>query len=123
MMNMRNNEGCTPLFLAIQARNGDMVEWMMDCNALYMPDITLKNKNGETVREFMERNIQHSYDPMELSMKDIFEKYHKYENRILVKAIVGVTSSEKFISPKSLSHKEMLRSIFNNFRNDKEYMV
>ena len=92
MMNMRNNEGCTPLFVAVQNRNGDMVKFMMDSNAMYMPDITIKNKSGETVREYIERNLQHSFHPLELNMKQIFSKYHKYENRILLKAIVGVTN-------------------------------
>ena len=57
MMNMRNNEACTPLFVAVQNRNAEMVKFMMDSNAMYMPDITIKNKNGETVREYIERNL------------------------------------------------------------------
>ena len=28
----------------------------MDSNAMYMPDITIKNKNGETIKEFIERS-------------------------------------------------------------------
>jgi hypothetical protein len=80
-----------------------MIKFMMDSNGMVMPDITLKNKSGETVREYIERNIQHSFHPLEYNMKQIFDKYHKYENRILIKAIVGVTSQEKLLGKESLS--------------------
>ena len=55
-------------------------------------------------------------------MKEIYKMYTKYENRILVKAIVGVTSKEKLLSQKNLSHKQVFRSVVNNYRNSKHYV-
>lgn len=56
MVNQRNNDGCTPLFVAIQHKNIKMIKFLMDENKIQIPDITLKNKNGETMKEYIERN-------------------------------------------------------------------
>ena len=48
--------------------------------------ITLKNKNGETLKEFIERYSGAS-DDNEIS--DVLDCYNISENRILVQAILG----------------------------------
>jgi hypothetical protein len=102
---MQNNEGHTPLFVAVETRNMCMMKFIMN-NQVQVPDLSIRNKSGETVREYLERNIfvsndvqPNDHEGLELpevkskyvNMDTFWSKYKKYECRILFNAMLGVT--------------------------------
>ena len=64
-------------------------------------DITIKNKNCESIREFIERYSQ-----------DMTEEYLDLENERLLNALL--------LGRKKV--KEVFRIVVNNWRNDKHYV-
>ncbi len=55
MARQLNNEGLPPLFLAVKYNNNTMIDFFI--NTLNI-DLSCKNKDGESIKEFIERNIQ-----------------------------------------------------------------
>ena len=42
--------------MAVENRNFKMVKYLMN-NPVEVPDLSIRNKNGETIRQFLERNM------------------------------------------------------------------
>ena len=85
MINLKNNDGNTPLYIAAGLKNIKLMMFLMQ-NSVKPATITLKNKNGETLKEFIER-YSGATDGTDTS--DLLECYNISENRILVQAILG----------------------------------
>lgn len=121
-LNKGNNQGCTPLFVAVQRGNNLLVEYLMQNSSLPL-DITIKNKNGETIKEYIERNQQDS--------DELIQVFNKYQNRILVRAVLGLSKfnfkstndavDQHNFQVLSLKFKDSVRALLNNYRHDKEY--
>jgi hypothetical protein len=91
MLNQPNNEGNTPLHCSVIHQNPSVLEHLLK-NKLMWPDITLKNKNGETLREIVER----------YATEDIATIYKRHEVLILLKAILGFGPNTRASSSVSL---------------------
>ena len=85
MINLKNNDGNTPLYIAAGLKNTSLMMFLMQ-NSVKPAMITLKNKNGETLKEFIERYSGATDDTV---TADLLECYNISENRILVQAILG----------------------------------
>lgn len=67
------------------------------------------------MKEYIERNSQllTFTDPIaQKPMSLVFTKYNKYENRVLIKTIIGASSEMTFTMP----FIDMLRALVNNYR-------
>ena len=99
-----------------------MMTFLMDQNHIQIPDITLKNKNGETMKEYIERNSQHRTftDPIiDKQMSEVLYLYNLFENKVLIKAITGASMDYKVSS----SMKDVFRTIVNNHKQDRQYWI
>lgn len=85
MINLKNNDGNTPLYIAAGLKNIKLMMFLMQ-NSVKPATITLKNKNGETLKEFIER---YSGATDDTDNSDLLECYNISENRILVQALLG----------------------------------
>ena len=75
------------------------------------------------MKEYIERTSQHRTftDPIiDKEMSEVLREYNVFENKVLVKAITGATMDLKNFS---LPLKDVMRSIVNNHRSDRQYWV
>ena len=139
LLNLQNNKGFTPIFVAVEERNLHQMKYLMT-NPIQVPNLSVKNKDGETVKEFMERSMHNNPgsepdggresldipDAKEPAQKyyDVNQfrrKYQKYESRLLLQAMIGVTGqdgdcleNEIRIKNLELSPLKAFRIIFKN---------
>lgn len=72
------------------------------------------------MKEYIERNSQQRTftDPIiDKPMSEVLGEYNQYENKVLVKAVTGVSMDLK----SGPEFKEIFRAIVNNHRQDRQY--